>query len=168
MKIPKDVLTEIADLGQRIMSGDGQLTEVGHDGAVWLRDEYPDLALAVLEDWACKRVKSWLDDRRRAALAEVGAHENGTLPFPKLHPHLEVMPGILKHQLLMTGADWDRTLAIHRNRCEQAEALFLQVERSHKQVRPLLSGEMTTNDVLAQLGPDAESASGQSLADGTA
>jgi hypothetical protein len=156
VKVPEEVLVKIAELGQRVIDDDDQITDAGHDGAVWLRDKKPVFALAVLEDWTRKQARSWIYGRTRAALADVGAHENGTLPFPELHPHLEVAPGVLKHQTVMTGADWDRTLAIYRNRREQAEVLFRQVERRYNQVRPLLVTEdLTTNDILAELGLEA-------------
>jgi hypothetical protein len=156
MRIPEVVLAKVAELGQAVIDDEGDYTDAGEDGARWIQDHQPGFAFDVLEDWTRKQARSWVYDKTRRALAEVGAHENGTLPFPELHPHLEVAPGVLKHQSVMTAADWDHTLAIYRNRREQAEVLFRQIERRYNQVRPLLHDDLMTNDILGELGLDAE------------
>ena len=124
----------------------------GEKGAIWLRDSQPVFTLELLADWFRKRARGWVYAQAHDALGDDGERDGQlALPFPELHRFLEVAPGTMKHQSVMTGTDWDKCLAMYRNRREQAEVMFRQVERRYDQIRPLLEDGLTTADVLDRL-----------------
>lgn len=151
MKIPTDVLTKVAQLGKAVLENDGTDQDAGQRLAVWLLRHHPVVIREIAADWGRKRVRGWIYQQTRAAMPNPDSDEQQLLPFAELHPHLEVAPGILKHQRVMTGPDWDAALAIYRNRREQADISLRLLEGAYDRVRPLLEGELTTADVLDQL-----------------
>jgi hypothetical protein len=154
MKIPAEVQEKIVELGARVLDDDASEVDIGEEGGRWLRDRSPMFALAVLAEWWRRRTRSWIYSQTRAVLSDDDdAGEQLALPFPELHPYLQIAPGLKKHQSVMTGRDWDNTLAIYRNRSEQAEVMFRQVERRYHQVRDLLVDDLTTADILDRLAP---------------
>jgi len=154
MKVPAEVQQKIAELGQRVLDDDASEVDIGEEGGTWLNKKQPVFALGVLSEWWRKRTRSWIYSQTRLALGD-GEDDTGqlALPFPELHPHIEIAPGTLKHQRMMTGRDWDNALAIYRNRRDQAEVAFRALERRYHQVRDLLVGDLTTEDVIEQLAP---------------
>lgn len=153
MKVPAEVIEKVAELGRRVLEDDAEEVDIGEEGAIWLRDRQRAFALDVLADWWRKRTRSWIYAQAHDALSDDRVPEQMVLPFPELHEYLEVAPGSLKHQNVMTGTDWDKTLAIYRNRRDQAEQMFRAIERRYQQIRHLLDGEMTTADVVDRLAP---------------
>ena len=156
MKVPTEVQHKVAELGARILDDDASEVDISEEGALWLRERSPIFALTVLAEFWRRRTRSWVYSQVRTALAEdAGEDEDGqlVLPFPELHPYLEIAPGLKKHQSVMTGRDWDNTIAIYRNRYDQAEIALRQVERRYHQVRDLLVDDLTTADVLTHLAP---------------
>ncbi|HKV67856.1 MAG TPA: hypothetical protein VJN72_07190 [Gaiellales bacterium] len=155
MKVPSEVQAKIAELGQRVLADDASEFDIGEQGAGWLIRSQPIFALGVLSEWWRKRTRQWIYSQTRVALSEDdGDGEQLVLPFPELHPYLQIAPGTKKHQSVMTGRDWDNTLAIYRNRRDQAEVLFRHIERRYHQVRDLLGDdELTTADVVDRLAP---------------
>jgi hypothetical protein len=158
MKVPLSVQDKIADLGRTILEDDASEVDIGEDGARWLQKHNPAFALDVLAEWWRKRTRSWVYGQTREALGDESGGEQLVLPFTELHPYLEVAPGVQKHQSVMTGRDWDNTLAIYRNRRDQAEVLFRQIERRHHQIRHLLIEDLTTADIIHRLEPPAAAA----------
>jgi hypothetical protein len=161
VKIPLEVRGQIACLGRQVVTERSQVIDVTEEGAVWLRDKQPMFAQEVLADWCAKQIRRWIYQQTHDALAEDGDDDFGQLqlPFPELHAHLEVQVGVLKHQMVMNGPDWDNALAFYRNRRDQAEDLFRRLERRYHQIRHLLGEDLTTADVIDQLGPpDARTA----------
>jgi len=155
MRVPAEVQEKIAELGLRVLDDDASEVDIGEEGAGWLNRAQPVFALAVLSDWWRRRTRSWIYSQTRAALSTDEEEEDGqlVLPFPELHSYLEIAPGLKKHQSVMTGRDWDNTVAIYRNRRDQAEVMFRQVERRYHQVRDLLTDDMTTADIVDRLAP---------------
>jgi hypothetical protein len=157
MRIPTEVQEKIIELGHRVLDDDVSEVDIGEEGAGWLNRAQPVFALAVLSEWWRRRTRSWVYSQTRTALG-MGEDDDGqlVLPFPELHPYLEIAPGLKKHQSVMTGRDWDNTIAIYRNRRDQAEVMFRQIERRYHQVRDLLVDEVTTTaDILDRLAPSA-------------
>jgi hypothetical protein len=156
MRVPADVQAKIAELGQRVLDDDASEVDIGEEGAGWLQRNQPIVTLAVLSEWWRRRTRSWIYAQTRAALGLDGDDDGQlTLPFPELHSYLEIAPGLKKHQSVMTGRDWDNTVAIYRNRRDQAEVMFRQIERRYHQIRDLLVDDLTTADVMDRLAPPA-------------
>ncbi|HEY2300804.1 MAG TPA: hypothetical protein VGH66_02875 [Acidimicrobiales bacterium] len=154
MRIPLEVKEKIAELGARVLSDDANEVDIGEEGAGWLLRQMPVVARGVLAEWWRNRTRSWIYSQTRVALSEDDDSDGQlVLPFPELHPYLEIAPGLKKHQSVMTGRDWDNTVAIYRNRRDQAEVMFRQLERRYHQIRDLLVDDLTTLDVMDRLIP---------------
>jgi hypothetical protein len=154
VRIPLEVQEKIVEMGTRVLSDDASEVDLGEECAVWLRERNPVFALIVLADWARKRIRSHVYAAARAAVGDDGDNDGQlVLPFPELHPWLEIAPGRKCHQSAMTGRDWDNALAIYRNRKEQAEVSYRELERRYHQIRHLLVDELTTADIMDRLVP---------------
>jgi hypothetical protein len=128
MKTPTEVEQKIAELGARVLNGESE-ADIGKEGAVWLREHHPLFTLVVIADWWRRRTWSRVRSRTRAALNN-GNHEDAgpSLPFPELPAHLEIAPGVTKHQSKMIRRDWDSTLAIYRSRRDRARPRLTLVD----------------------------------------
>jgi hypothetical protein len=151
VKVPTDVQVKIEELGKRALNEDASEVDLGEEGAGWLQKNQPLVALGILSEWFRGRVRSWVYSQTRGALDGESEQEQLVLPFSELPPYIEIAPGMKKHQRMMTGRDWDNALAIYRNRRDQAEVSFRALERCHREVRPLLVGDLRTADILGQL-----------------
>jgi hypothetical protein len=146
MRITPVVQDKIAELALRVLEGrDGDVIDIGEDGAQWLlRNEHGEFTKDILAEWIRRQVRNWISAQARDALGSPEANGQMVLPLPDLPPYLEVAPGVKKHQRVMTRRDWLNTLAIYRNRREQAEILCRQIERAWQQIDPLLPDDGTT------------------------
>lgn len=152
VRLSTEILGKIAELGRKVIDDDGTDLDHAEDLALWLGKQHPIVVRELVADWGRKQIRGWIFRQTRENLSDPNPREEQqSLPFPELRPHLETAPGVLKHQRVMTGPDWDAALAIYRNRRDQAEISLRQLERRYNQIRPHLKGELTTADVLDQV-----------------
>jgi hypothetical protein len=140
VKKPQEVQEKIAELGTRLVDEGDDLVVIGDAGALWLAQR--DFGLIVLAAWMSKEVRTWIGQQANRTAREAGGQL--ALAIPDLPPYLEVMPGVLKHQRAMTRHDWQNTVAIYRNRRDQAEILCRRLEEAWERLRPLLRDDGTT------------------------
>lgn len=106
--------------------------------------------LSIASDFAARALAAAKGERRRDAVME-GQSEM----FPDLPLRLFIRPAVAKAVILFTGHDWDTAKAMITNRTDgaidAAKADRAAFEAAYARVRPLLSGDLTTADVLAEL-----------------
>jgi hypothetical protein len=151
VKVPNDVQNKVIELGKKVITEEASDVDIGEEGADWMLGHAPIFSAELLADWWRKRTRQWIYQQTRDALADGDGDAGNPLPFPELHAYLEVSPGVMKHQNVMTGKDWDNCLAMYENRKTQATVLFRQVKRCYDQVRPHLVADLTTADVIDRL-----------------
>jgi len=139
-KVGKDVLAGHADREE----AEGSLHDQITDDA--------DFADEIISDFARRELRKWIKHQLRAHYQSDGStvtlKDEDELLFDYLPPHLEVGIGRMAHQSVMTGKDWDNTIAVYENRLEQAEISYKAVRRAYDEIRPLLTDEtLTTADV---------------------
>lgn len=112
------------------------------------------LILGVLTDVAAKALDSWHRQHQHPPALGTQAHLQMEL-FPDLAPRLYIRPGVTKPVMTLTAHDWDNAREMIRNRTscaiEGAEADWRQFEEAYEKVRPLLSGDATTADIVPEL-----------------
>lgn len=69
--------------------------------------------------------------------------------FPWLSAVIEVSPARFVPQAAMTGADWDKALRQAEVKKNNGTGHYEDIKRAYDKVRPLLSGDLTTGEVIA-------------------
>jgi hypothetical protein len=115
--------------------------------------------LAITAEFAGRQLDAWHRARRAAGLpAAAGQSEL----FPGLPARLYVRPGVLRPVALMDAHDWDMAYNMLHTRAEgaitAAKADLAAFDGAYDKVRALLTGELTTADVLGDLGDAAAAA----------
>jgi hypothetical protein len=150
VKVPEEVRAKIAELGVRVIDEGDDLVDIGSASAIWLADT--EFGLTILATWIRKEVRTWVGIQARAIVDSPEATGQLVLPIPDLPAYLEVAPGVKKHQRMMTRRDWENTVAIYRNRRDQAEILWRQIEQWWERLERLLpDDETTTADIMGEL-----------------
>jgi hypothetical protein len=112
------------------------------------------LILAIYADYAGRALDAWHREHQHPAAPAAVSSLQGEL-FPDLKPRLFVQPGVSKPVMTMTAHDWDNAYAMIRSRTEgsieSAEADWKNFEAAYERVRPKLSGDATTADVISEL-----------------
>jgi hypothetical protein len=105
----------------------------------------------VAESFAARALDSWHRQHRGERAPAAAQSEL----FPGLPARLYVRPGVAKAIVLFDGRDWDNARAMILNRTkgaiEAAEADQAHFQAAYDRIRPLLTGDLTTADVVAEL-----------------
>jgi len=156
MKLPTGLGTQVRDLGEQRLAG--ALTRA--DAVSALRDAIltaaePGLVAGVVADFAGRELDAWHRAHQHSAPAGPLAEVQSEL-FPGLPGRLYVTPSTGKALMLCNGHDWDMARNVlsakTTNAIGGAEQAWQQFQAAYDRVRPLLSGDLTTADVAAQLG----------------
>ena len=155
MRVPKWFATALEKIGKDVLAGHADRAEAEASIHDQITDD-KEFADEIIADFARKELRKWIKHQLRTHYQSDGStvtlKDEEQLLFEFLPPHLEVGIGRLAHQAVMTGKDWDNTIAVYENRLEQAEISYRAVRRAYDEVRPLLVEEaLTTADVAPQV-----------------
>jgi hypothetical protein len=108
-----------------------------------LRD--PDFCYSVAAMYAGRRLRALGRDDQDAGQPTLFPD------LPKVGPVLEVSVNRFKPVAAMTAADWDGALRQIETKARSAEGKEEEVRAAYERVRPLLSGDLVTADVVDQV-----------------
>jgi hypothetical protein len=151
VRFPKWFATALEKIGKDVLAGHAERAEAEES----LHDQITDdeqFTDEIITEFARRELRKWIKHQLRTHYQSDGStvtlKDEEQLLFDFLPPHLEIGIGRLAHQSVMTGKDWDNTVAVYENRLEQAEISYKAVRRAYDEVRPLLVEEsLTTADV---------------------
>ncbi len=151
MRYPRWFATAMEKVGKDVLAGHADREEAEGSLHDQITDD-ADFADEIISDFARRELRKWIKHQLRAHYQSDGStvtlKDEDELLFDYLPPHLEVGIGRMAHQSVMTGKDWDNTIAVYENRLEQAEISYKAVRRAYDEIRPLLTDEtLTTADV---------------------
>ena len=158
MNLPEWLGSYIDSIGSRRLSGEITRQEAirALRDVIAEKDDRP-LILGIYAEFAAKHLDTWYRDQQRSPLAGLPgspSHVQQEL-FPDLPPRLYIRPGVSKQVMAMNAADWDNARNVIQNRTEHAiegaKSDWTQFEDAFTRVRPLLTGNKTTADVVRQL-----------------
>jgi hypothetical protein len=161
IKIPAWLSDKIVELGMQVVADEISHQDAAEELAGKIRADNGVVLMQILSDWSKNKIKVWIANKSRDHSQEREVAGQPRLPFEELPPHLEIAPGRLAHQNVMTGRDWDNALAIWKNRMVEAENSYKRFLRCYDAIRPLLTGDVTTADVAGQIGGDEDGETGQ-------
>lgn len=149
----------LADLTEELGTArrSGQITR--QEAVTRLRDAIDEhaerlLVLSIYSDYAGKALDAWHREHQHAGPTLAVSHVQAEL-FPDLRPRLAVQPGVTKPVMALTAHDWDNAKEMLHNRTkhaiEGAEADRKHFDEAYEKVRPLLTGDATTADVVPEL-----------------
>jgi hypothetical protein len=158
---PHWLADRLIEIAHDILNDKATLIYAAEDLADKIRADDRDLSLRIIEE----RCRSWIKQemhklvRAATRIVDDEGHSGQAalmpLPFPWLPAYLEVAPGRVVHQQVMTGPDWDNSRAIWQNRRDQAEISWQGFQRAYELIRDLLTDDVTmTADVVDQLRLD--------------
>jgi hypothetical protein len=157
MNLPGPIQSELDRLGAR-----NAAREITRAEAVTalrdaiIREADRAFLLSLAAEFAGRQLDAWHRARRAAGFPAVAGQSE---LFPDLPARLYVRPGVLRPVALMDGHDWDMAWNMLHTRAEgainAAEADLAAFDGAYDKVRPLLTGDLTTADVLGGLGDGA-------------
>jgi hypothetical protein len=163
MKLPDWLASQTDEAGQLVQAGQipRQAAVTTIRDAILAQSATDDAFLkSVIADFASRALADW--DRRNGGGSAHGLRDTQSDLFPGLPVRLYVRPGVRKPLILMTAHDWDMARNVLRNRTsnakQAAESDWARFQAAYDQVRPLLSGELTTAEIAPQLEAAARAA----------
>lgn len=163
MNVPDWLRAELDAAAQR--NADREITRQAAADAV--RDAILDKADAaflrgIVGAFAARALAGWHRRNRGTATGPAFLTAEQSELFPGLPARLYIRPAVAKAVILFSAHDWDTARAVLENRTtgaiKAAEQDWAAFDAAYRQVRPLLSGDLTTADVAYELANPGEAA----------
>jgi hypothetical protein len=143
VNVPRAILVEIERVGRLILAG-----ELSYDEAIDAleplldKDEHRLFVRYLNRRYLRKQIKAWMNSHLATA-AEDDESGQGTLPYPDLPAHIEIAPGLFKHQNAMNDIkDWDAALVQAEVKAANASGHVERVRRAREHwIRQQEAGE---------------------------
>lgn len=131
MKVPRSIAAEIERVARLILAGELSYEEGIDALEPFLDKEENRLFLQdVKRRFLRNQIKKWITSQL-STVAEDDENGQQPLPFPDLPPHIEIAPGLFKHQNVMNEIrDWDAALLQAETKAGNAAGYLERIRRA--------------------------------------